>query len=491
MTKQKINVYPVLLAGGTGSRLWPISRELYPKQLVNLVGADSLIQDTIKRLLPELDSGSVRIICGEEHFFEIARHLEEIDVPSDGKIIAEPCGRNTAPAILLGILDILKKEKDAVVLVFPSDHVIKDKSAFQGQLKRAIALAMKNYIVTFGIKPTTAETGYGYIEGGKKADGGAFFIKRFVEKPDEKTARTYVKAGNFYWNSGMFAFKASVMVKEFKAYQPGLLKKLQTISSMDDHISSDTYSELPDISIDYAIMEKTRKGVVLPSDFGWSDIGSWKSLYDFLPKGADNNVIEGDVILKDSRNCFIRGNNRLIVANDLENIVIVETPDTVFVSDLDQSKNVKSIVSELKEQGRPEYKAHMTVYRPWGTYTILEENKNTKIKRLVVYPGAKLSLQMHHHRSEHWIVVHGTAKIVNGDQTIILEENQSTYVPKATLHRLENPGKIPLHIIEVQNGPYLEEDDIVRFDDDFGRMKKEGTKKVRSKRNAVTKKKSR
>jgi mannose-1-phosphate guanylyltransferase/mannose-6-phosphate isomerase len=489
MKKQNIHVYPVLLAGGTGSRLWPISRELYPKQLVNLVGADSLIQDTIKRLVPELDAVRIRIICGEEHYFEIARHLEEINVPSDGKIIAEPCGRNTAPAILLGILDILKKEKDAVLLVFPSDHVIRDVPAFQGQLKRAIALAMNNYIVTFGIQPTSPETGYGYIEGGKKASGGAFFIKRFVEKPDDKTARIYVRAGNFYWNSGMFAFKASVMLKEFQAYQPDLLKKLQkATSSMRGTVSSDAYSELPDISIDYAIMEKTKKGVVLPSDFGWSDIGSWKSLYDFLPKDDGNNVIEGDVILKETRNCFIRGNNRLIVANDLENIVVVETPDTVFVSDLENSKNVKSIVSELKEKGRPEYKAHTTVYRPWGTYTVLEENRNTKIKRIVVYPGAKLSLQMHHHRSEHWIVVHGTAKIVNGDQTIILEENQSTYVPKATRHRLENPGKIALHIIEVQNGPYLEEDDIVRFDDDFGRIKKEGAKvKKAKKKKAKTK----
>lgn len=491
MKEQNMNVYPVLLAGGTGSRLWPISRELYPKQLVSLVGADSLIQDTIKRLLPELDVSAVRIICGEEHFFEIARHLEEIDVPSDGKIITEPCGRNTAPAILLGILEILKKEKDAVLLVFPSDHVVHDVAAFQGQLKKAISLAMKNYIVTFGIKPASPETGYGYIEGGKRAVGGAFFIKRFVEKPDEKKARTYLKAGNFYWNSGMFAFKASVMLREFKAYQPALLKQLQKIHSASDTISPDAYSTLPDISIDYAIMEKTRKGVVLPSDFGWSDIGSWKSLYDFLPKSENNNVVEGDVILKETRNCFIRGNNRLIVANDLENIVIVETPDTVFVSDLDNSKDVKSIVCELKEQGRPEYKAHMTVYRPWGTYTILEENKNTKIKRIVVYPGAKLSLQMHHHRSEHWIVVHGTAKIVNGDQTIILEENQSTYVPKATRHRLENPGKIPLHIIEVQNGPYLEEDDIVRFDDDFGRIKEEGTKKPRAKKKTVKERKKR
>jgi mannose-1-phosphate guanylyltransferase/mannose-6-phosphate isomerase len=470
MPKQDLKVYSVLLAGGTGSRLWPISRELYPKQLVNLVGNDSLIQSTIKRLLPELEAERVRVVCGEEHYYEIARHLEEIGVPSNGKIITEPCGRNTAPAILLATLNILKTEKDAVLLIFPSDHVIKNEDEFRKRLKTAISLAKNNYIVTFGITPTSPETGYGYIEGGKAIGKDAFIIKRFVEKPDEKTARRYIQAGNFFWNSGMFAFKASVLIKEFKAIKPDLLRGMRTIVSKNKQVSLEEYNALPDISIDYAIMEKTKKGIVLPSDFGWNDIGSWKSLYDFLPKGEDNNVVEGDVILKDTRNCFIRGDNRLIVANDLNNIVIVETPDTVFVSDLNSSKNVKSIVDELKKQGRKEYKAHTTVYRPWGTYTILEENSNTKIKRIVVYPGAKLSLQMHHHRSEHWIVVQGTAKIVNGDKTVYLEENQSTYVPKATLHRLENPGKIPLHIIEVQMGNYLDEDDIVRFDDDFGRI---------------------
>jgi mannose-1-phosphate guanylyltransferase/mannose-6-phosphate isomerase len=468
MPREKLKVYSVLLAGGTGSRLWPISRELYPKQLVNLVGADSLVQSTIKRLLPDLEAERVRIVCGEEHYFEIARHLEEIDVPSEGKIITEPCGRNTAPAILLSALNILKKEKDAVLLIFPSDHVIKDIDAFRERLKKAISLAMKNHIVTFGIKPSSPETGYGYIEGAKAVSGGAFAIKRFVEKPDEKTARQYIKAGNFFWNSGMFAFKASVLINEFRAHEPKLLKSLRHMVSKG-LVTAERYGELPDLSIDYAIMEKTGKGVVLPSDFGWSDIGSWKSLYDFLPKGDDNNVVEGDVILKETRNCFIRGDNRLIVANDLEDIVVVETPDTVFVSDLHTSKNVKSIVSELKKQGRKEYQSHTTVYRPWGTYTILEENRNTKIKRIVVYPGTKLSMQMHHHRSEHWIVVQGTAKITNGDQVVYLEENQSTYVPKTTRHRLENPGKVPLHIIEVQIGPYLEEDDIVRYDDDFGR----------------------
>ncbi|MBI5409765.1 MAG: mannose-1-phosphate guanylyltransferase/mannose-6-phosphate isomerase [Nitrospirae bacterium] len=469
MPQKEIRTYPVLLAGGSGSRLWPISRELYPKQLVNLVGVDSLIQNTIKRLSPVLDAEKIRVVCGEEHFFEIARHLEEIGVPSKGKIIAEPCGRNTAPAILLAVLNILKTEKDAVILIFPSDHVIKDLEGFQDKLKTAISLAMMNYIVTFGIKPDYPETGYGYIEGAKPVNKDAFAIKRFVEKPDEKTARHYVKAGNFFWNSGMFAFKASVLLKEFKTFEPALLKSMQKMTSSVASLLHGKYQALPDISIDYAIMEKTKRGVVLPSDFGWSDIGSWKSLYDFLPKGENNNVVEGDVILKNTKNCFIRGNNRLVVTNDIENIVVVETPDTVFISDLEKSKNVKAIVQELKKQGRKECKAHTTVYRPWGTYTVLEEHKNTKIKRIVVYPGAKLSLQMHHHRSEHWIVVQGTAKIVNGDKAVYLEENQSTYVAKTTPHRLENPGKIPLHIIEVQIGGYLEEDDIVRFDDDFGR----------------------
>jgi mannose-1-phosphate guanylyltransferase/mannose-6-phosphate isomerase len=472
MPKKGLNVYSILLAGGTGSRLWPLSRELFPKQLINLVGGDSLIQSTIKRLSPVIKTERVRVVCGEEHRYEIARHLEAIGTPSKGKLITEPCGRNTAPAILLAVMDILKKEKDAILSVFPSDHVISDISGFHERLNTAIKLASTNYIVTFGIKPNYPETGYGYIEGVKGVKGDALKVKKFVEKPDEKTAKRYVKAGNFFWNSGIFAFKASVLIDEFKKYEPSLLKDIQKIVSKRGAVSMEQYKNLPDISFDYAIMEKTRKGVVLPSDFGWSDIGSWQSLYKLLPKDDNRNVTEGDTILKDTRNSFIKGEERLIVVNGLKNTVVIETPDTVFVSDMDKGKNVKSIVNDLKKRGRKEYKAHTTVYRPWGTYTILEELGDSKIKRIVIYPGAKLSLQLHYHRSEHWIVVQGTAKITNGDQTVFLEENQSTYVPKATRHRLENPGNIPLHIIEVQMGSYLEEDDIVRFDDDFGRTGK-------------------
>jgi mannose-1-phosphate guanylyltransferase/mannose-6-phosphate isomerase len=460
---KKSNTYGVLLAGGSGTRLWPLSRELYPKQLVSFTGSLSLIQDTIKRIIPEISPERLLVVCRDEHFFEISRHLQELGISPEGKVLKEPCGRNTAPAILLAIFEILKREKDAVILVFPSDHVIQDVDGFRSQLRRAISLAEKGYVVTFGITPDRPETEYGYIEGGRSVSGGGLRIKRFVEKPDENTAKEYLEAGNFFWNSGMFAFRASVMLGEFRQYARDIYSRMQKMFKRGE-ITLDAYQQLRDISIDYAIMEKTRKGVVLPSDFGWSDIGSWRSLYEFLEKDKENNVIRGDVITKNTRNCFIRADSRLVVTNDIENLVIVETPDTVFISDINTSKNAKSIVNELKKQGRKEHISHTTVYRPWGTYTVLLEDGNTKIKRIVVYPGAKLSHQMHHHRSEHWIVVQGTAKITNGDQTLYLKENQSTYVPKATPHRLENPGKIPLHIIEVQMGSYVEEDDIVRFD---------------------------
>lgn len=352
---KKYNVYPILLAGGVGSRLWPVSRELSPKQLIKFTGEDSLLQSTIKRLASALDTENVRIVCGEKHFYETARQVEEIGVAPTGKIICEPCGRNTAPAILLAVLNILKDEKDAVLCVFPADHVVRDNSVFQDKLKSAIKLADEGYIVTFGIKPHYPETGYGYIEGEKELSGGALLIKRFVEKPDVKTAKEYIKAGNFFWNSGMFAFRASVIMDAFKVFEPELFKRMSNLFAAKETVAKADYEKLPNISIDYAIMERTDRGAVLPSDFGWSDIGSWKSLYDFFPKDDEGNVIKGDVIAKKTRNCLIIGSERLVTANHLENMVVVETSDSIFISDMNNTQDVKSIVTELKEKKRKEY----------------------------------------------------------------------------------------------------------------------------------------
>ena len=342
------NVYAILLAGGTGTRLWPVSRQLYPKQLVKFIGDDSLVQSTIKRLSPVVDTENVRIVCGEQHFHETARHMQGIGLQADGKIICEPSGRNTAPAILLAVLHTLVQEKDAVLCVFPADHVIGNIERFHESLEAAIRLADRGYIVTFGIRPHYAETGYGYVEGNAAVSEGALRVARFVEKPDRKTAQQYIKAGNFFWNSGMFAFKASVIMDEFRTWQPDLFEKMNAIFDPVHPITKAEYDRLPDISIDYAVMEKTTRGVVLPSDFGWSDIGYWKSLYDFLPKDADLNVIDGDVIANDTRGCFILGRDRLIAVNHLKDTVVVETPDSIFVSDIDHSRNVKSIVARLK-----------------------------------------------------------------------------------------------------------------------------------------------
>lgn len=338
------NVYSVLLAGGTGSRLWPVSRELYPKQLGKFIGDNSFVQLTIKRIEPLLDTEKIRIICGSEHFHETAKHMKSIGIDPEGKNFCEPCGRNTAPAILYALLTILKKDTDPVLCIFPADHVIDNVDMFLDKLKSAIKFANSGYIVTFGITPHYPETGYGYVEGGDSVSEGALKLKRFVEKPNLSTAKTYLDAGKNFWNSGMFAFKASVMLEDFKAYQKEMIVKMDQIISVGEFPEKEAYEQLNDISIDHAIMEKTKKGVALPSEFGWSDIGSWKSLYDFLPKDDDNNVVDGDVIAKDTKNSFIMGHKRLIATNHINNMIVVETPDSVFVSDIDNSRDVKSIV---------------------------------------------------------------------------------------------------------------------------------------------------
>lgn len=440
-------VYSILLAGGTGTRLWPVSRELYPKQLVSFIGKDSLVQSTVKRLSPALDRENIRVVCGSEHFHEIARHIKEIGVAPEGKILCEPCGRNTAPAILLAVLSILKQEPDAILCVFPADHVIRDVEEFQNKLKSAVKLADTGHIVLFGIKPAYPETGYGYIEGDEKLSYEALTVKRFVEKPDMKTAEQYVAAGNFFWNSGMFAFRASVIREEFEYFHPEMLRQMEALLSESDSIAKADYERLEDISIDYAVMEKTEKGVILPSDFGWSDIGSWKSLYDFLPKDRNRNVIDGDVISKDTKHCFIMGRERLIAANHIENLVIVETPDSVFVSDIDHSRDVKAIVSELKERGRKEYHKHKTVHYPWGSFTLLEEKNGAETARLVIDSGSAFQTQAD--ALTHLFVIRGSGIFTSEKQTRTLKSGDSMTVSEKLAMTIHNSGEEPLHIIRI------------------------------------------
>lgn len=450
MFEYKTNVYPVLLAGGSGTRLWPVSRELYPKQLVKFVGEDSLLQITIKRLMPVLDAENIRVVCGKEHFSEIARHMEEIDIRANGKIICEPCGRNTAPAILLGILNILKHEEDAILCIFPADHVIRNTSVFHEKLRSAIKLAEMGYIVTFGIKPHYPETGYGYIEGAGEITDQALAVQRFVEKPDMETAIRYVDAGSFFWNSGMFVFKASVMMNELKIHQLELLKKMKPLVLTEGDISLEGYQQLPNIAIDHAIMEKTDKGAVLPSDFGWSDIGSWKSLYDFFPKDQSGNVIDGDVIAINTENCLIMGNERLVATNDINHIVVVETPDSVFVSDMESSRDVKSIVQNLKEKNRREYYKHQTEYHPWGTSTALEVKDNFKVVKLIIYPGSKLEIKVGASVINHLVVIKGQAKTTTENQSGPLNKGQSMMINEKQAVKLKNLGEEPLEIVNVE-----------------------------------------
>ena len=443
------SVYAVLLAGGTGTRLWPVSRELYPKQLVKFIGNDSLVQSTIKRLAPVLDLQNVRVVCGEQHFHETARHMEDIGIVPEGKVICEPSGRNTAPAILLAACHIQRLAEDGLMCVFPADHVIGNLESFHERLQAAIRLSAAGYVVTFGIRPNYPETGYGYIEAGSDVSGSALRVKRFVEKPDRKTAEKYIKAGNFFWNSGMFAFKVSVILDEFRTLQPHLLGTMNEIFSAEKPLVKQDYDRLDNISIDYAIMEKTDKCVVLPSDFGWSDIGSWKSLYDFLEKDANDNVIEGDVIAQDTRNCFILGHDRLIATNRLQDVVVVETPDSIFVSDLDHSRDVKSIVSELKEKGRKEYHQHRTVYHPWGISKLLEQRENYTAAELTVYPGASLQLPGDAASTQHMFVIQGQAVTSVGKQKKTLNSGDAFTSSADGQVGMENTGEQELCLIQV------------------------------------------
>lgn len=452
MKDVSLPIYPVLLAGGSGTRLWPVSRELFPKQLAKLCGEDSLVQTTIKRLSPVLDTNRIRIVCGAHHAADIGRHLQQIGIDPKDKIVSEPCGRNTAPAVLLALHRVLKEVDDAIVFIFPADHVIRHPKRFQEKLLAAARLAEAGFIVTFGIKPYYPETGYGYIEGGDPVEEGARRIRRFVEKPDRATAERYLQSGNFYWNSGMFAFRASVMAQEFERYQPDMSERFRQMMNGMTDVSMEDYASLPNVSIDVAVMENTRIGVVLPADLGWSDIGSWKSLYDFLPKDESNNVIVGDVILQQCHHCFVMTQERMIAVNGLSRIVIVETPDAVFVSDMETSRDVKEIVAVLKAQKRLQVQNHTTVTTPWGTRTTLEVRAGYQVHRLNVFPKEQVTIAPDPVRMKTLVLVDGTVQIhQNGDiRTMKLGESVSMSPSSEAELIVCNETEKDAHLMEIE-----------------------------------------
>ncbi|CAV25854.1 Mannose-1-phosphate guanylyltransferase [Vibrio atlanticus] len=494
-------ILPVILAGGSGSRLWPLSRELYPKQFLNIAGEQSMLQQTLQRLqgledyLTDSKCAAPFIICNEEHRFIAAEQARSANIQHSG-ILLEPVGRNTAPAIALAALQALGKstnnEQDAsdpILLVLAADHHIANTSEFQQVISRGVDYAKQGKLVTFGITPNAPETGYGYIKQGEplsplvQADSRiteqsthhAYTIDCFVEKPDKATAEEYIRSEQYLWNSGMFMFKASRYLEELSQHHPEILAACQLALSKQNtdldfiRIDAEAFKNSPSDSIDYAVMEKTSHATVIPMDVGWNDIGSWSAIWDVSDKDEHNNVIEGDVLTVDSQHNYIHAENKLVATVGVDNLIIVETKDAILVANKDKVQGVKSIVSQLNQAGRTEHIHHREVFRPWGKYDVVDLGKRDKVKRITVKAGHKLSLQMHHHRAEHWVVVAGTAKVINNEKTYLVEEDQSTYIPLGHIHSLENPGDSPLEMIEVQTGSHLSEDDIIRYQDSYGR----------------------
>ncbi len=467
-------LYPVILSGGTGVRLWPMSRKSLPKQLLPLITERTMLQETVLRLqgLPEL--GAPMLICNREHRFLVAEQLREIETVPQA-IVLEPAGRNTAPAAAVAAMELVAIDPDALLLILPSDHAITDTPAFHAAIEHARALAAKGRLVTFGIEARHPETGYGYIRRGEKLGEEAFAVAQFVEKPDAATAQSYLATGEYYWNSGIFLFGARQYLEELERNRPDIVRACRAaltaaFTDLDFYrLGEKEFNASPAESIDVAVMEKASSSAVIPVAMGWSDIGSWPALWEFQPKDADGNVAHGAVFMEDTRNCYVRSERRLVATIGVEDLIIVETPDAVLIADKAHAQDVRKVVDRLKREGRPEHEEHRKIYRPWGSYEGMDSGHRFQVKRIIVNREAQTSLQRHFHRSEHWVVVSGTAEITVGDQTRMLTENESVYIPVGTTHRMRNPGRIPLVLVEVQSGPYLGEDDIVRTEDMYGR----------------------
>ena len=469
-------IHPVILSGGSGTRLWPVSRSLYPKQLLPLAAKHTMLQETARRFAGRAEYGPPLIVCNDAHRFIVAEQLRALDiVPQD--ILLEPVGRNTAPAVAAAALVLLETDPAALILVLPSDHVIGDTDAFHAAVAAGAAAARRGALVTFGIKPTAPETGYGYIRAGAEMDGasGCAWVERFVEKPDRDTAEGYLAEGGYFWNSGMFLFQAAAYLTELERLQPDMVAACRAAITEGRRdldflrLDADAFAGAPSESVDYAVMEHTEAAAVVPAEMGWNDVGSWSALWDIGAKDAAGNVAIGDVVLHDTRDSYLRSDEQLLAAVGIEGMVVIVTDDAVLVAAKDRVQEVRAIAERLKADNRDEVALHSTVYRPWGSYRGVDRGDRFQVKRIVVKPGGRLSLQKHHRRAEHWVVVSGTAKVTRGEAEIVLKENESTYIPLGVVHRLENIGTAPLQLIEVQSGDYLGEDDIVRLEDSYGR----------------------